>query len=70
MTVLTADDRLAPASTAFEEDVRRLIPDLGEAAHDGRHPAQRCVERTGKIVEAYCVEFEKRAEAVLVRLEA
>lgn len=70
MTALKANDRLAPANTESQEDVRQLIVDLREAARDGRQLAQRYAELLEKVVEEYCVEFEKRAEAVLAKLEA
>lgn len=53
----------------MEDEVRQLIVDLREAAQDGRRLARRYAELLEKVVEAYCVEFEKRAGAVLARLE-
>jgi signal transduction histidine kinase len=51
-------------------EVRQLISDLRDAAQDGRHLAQRYAEILQNVVDEYCVEFEKRAEAALVKLEA
>lgn len=68
--------RPAPAaSTAVGQDdiiseVRQLISDLRDAAQDGRHLAQRYAEILQNVVDEYCVEFEKRAEAALAKLEA
>jgi len=52
------------------EEVRQLIVDLRDASRDGRKLAQRYAELLEKVVEEYCVEFEMRAEAALVRLQA
>lgn len=51
-------------------EVRQLIVDLRDAAQDGRELARRYADVLQKVVEEYCVEFEKRAEAALARLEA
>lgn len=51
-------------------EVRQLIVDLRDATQDGRELARRYADVLQKVVEEYCVEFEKRAEAALVRLEA
>lgn len=51
-------------------EVRQLIMDLRDAAQDGRELARRYADVLQKVVDEYCVEFEKRAEAALVRLEA
>ena len=65
----------AAAVQAVEHDetiaeVRQLIVDLRDAAQDGRELARRYADVLQKVVEEYCVEFEKRAEAALARLEA
>lgn len=70
MMAAEAHDRLTPGIAESEEEVRQLIVDLREAARDGRRLAQRYAELLEKVVEEYCVEFEKRAEAALSRLEA
>jgi hypothetical protein len=51
-------------------EVRQLIMDLRDAAQDGRELARRYADVLQKVVDEYCVEFEKRAEAALARLEA
>lgn len=51
-------------------EIRQLIVDLRDAAQDGRELARRYADVLQKVVDEYCVEFEKRAEAALVRLEA
>ena len=73
---MVAQTRPMPAASeaADREDtiseVRQLISDLRDAAQDGRHLAQRYAEILQNVVDEYCVEFEKRAEAALARLEA
>ena len=52
------------------DEMRQLIADLRDAARDGRHLAQRYAEILQNVVDEYCVEFEKRAEAALAKLEA
>lgn len=51
------------------EEVRQLITDLRDAAQDGRALARRYAEVLQNVVDEYCVEFEKRADAALQRLE-
>jgi len=51
-------------------EVRQLITDLRDAAQDGRALARRYADVLQNVVDEYCVEFEKRAEAALARLEA
>jgi len=53
-----------------EEEIRQLITDLRDAARDGPGRVRRGPERLAKIVDEQCVEFEKRAEAAPVRLNA
>eukprot|EP01035_Chromulina_nebulosa_P023716 gene23716-30757_t len=65
----------AAAVQAAERDetiaeVRQLIMDLRDAAQDGRDLARRYADVLQKVVDEYCDEFEKRAEAALARLEA
>jgi hypothetical protein len=65
----------AAAVQAAERDetiaeVRQLIVDLRDAAQDGRDLARRYADVLQKVVDEYCDEFEKRAEAALARLEA
>ena len=65
----------AAAVQAAERDetiaeVRQLIMDLRDAAQDGRDLARRYADALQKVVDEYCDEFEKRAEAALARLEA
>ena len=70
MMASQAADRPGSPRTESQEEVRQLIVDLRDAARDGRHLAQRYAELLEKVVEEYCVEFEKRAEAVLARMDA
>lgn len=51
-------------------EIRQLILDLRDAAQDGRELARRYADVLQRVVDEYCVEFEKRAEAALARLEA
>ncbi|MBO9558272.1 MAG: hypothetical protein J7515_06745 [Caulobacter sp.] len=62
---LSANDR----EEAMAE-VRQLITDLRDAAQDGRQLARRYADVLQNVVDEYCIEFEKRAEAALARLEA
>ncbi len=50
-------------------EVRQLIIDLRDAAQDGRALARRYADVLTSVVDEYCNEFEKRAEAALARLE-
>ena len=50
-------------------EVRQLIADLRDAAQDGRALARRYAAVLEDVVDEYCIEFEKRAEAALARLE-
>lgn len=62
-----------PTDTAREEalaEVRQLVTDLRDAAQDGRALARRYAEVLQNVVDEYCVEFEKRAQAALEKLEA
>lgn len=64
---------VAKSAASREEtlaEVRQLIEDLRDAAQDGRDLARRYADVLTKVVDEYCVEFEKRAEAALARLEA
>jgi hypothetical protein len=62
-----------PRSTDLQPDVetevRQLITDLRDAARDGRLLADRFADMLKRTVEEYCVEFELRADDLLVRLE-
>lgn len=69
-TVEAVHDRPAPQRAESQEEVRQLIADLRDAARDGRQLTQRYAELLEKVVEDYCVEFEKRSEAVLAKLDA
>lgn len=51
-------------------EVRQLITDLRDAAQDGRQLARHYADVLQNVVDEYCNEFEKRAEAALARLEA
>ena len=50
-------------------EVRQLIADLRDASQDGRALARRYADVLTNVVDEYCNEFEKRAEAALARLE-
>ena len=64
---------LADFSASEREDamaeVRQLITDLRDAAQDGRALARRYADVLTNVVDEYCIEFEKRTEAALARLE-
>uniref|UniRef100_B0SX20 Uncharacterized protein n=1 Tax=Caulobacter sp. (strain K31) TaxID=366602 RepID=B0SX20_CAUSK len=68
--------QIAPADFSASErdeamaEVRQLIIDLRDAAQDGRALARRYADVLQNVVDEYCIEFEKRAEAALARLEA
>ncbi|KQV55747.1 MULTISPECIES: hypothetical protein [unclassified Caulobacter] len=51
-------------------EARQLIIDLRDAAQDGRQLARRYADVLQNVVDEYCIEFEKRAEAALARLES
>jgi hypothetical protein len=59
----------ADTPAEVEADVRQLITDLRDAARDGRLLADRFAELLKRTVEEYCVEFEHRADDLLIRLE-
>jgi hypothetical protein len=61
---LSASDREEALAEA-----RQLIIDLRDAAQDGRQLARRYADVLQNVVDEYCIEFEKRAEAALARLE-
>ncbi len=67
---------IAPAAVSASEreeamaEVRQLIIDLRDATQDGRQLARRYADVLQNVVDEYCVEFEKRAEAALARLES
>jgi len=54
---------------AVEAEVLQLITDLRDAARDARGLADRFADLLRGTVEEYCVEFEQRADDLLVRLE-
>ncbi len=51
------------------EEVRALVTDLRDATVDGRALAKRYAEVLQNVVDEYCLEFEKRAQAALEKLE-
>ncbi len=57
------------AQSDVHAETRQLITDLRDAAQDGRQLAERFAEILTRTVEAYCHEFELRAEDLLARLE-
>lgn len=70
---LAQSAHVADFSASEREDamaeVRQLIIDLRDAAQDGRALARRYADVLANVVDEYCIEFEKRAEAALARLE-
>ena len=50
-------------------ELRQLVTDLRDAAQDGQMLARRYADLLTKSVDEYCVEFEKRAESALARLD-
>jgi signal transduction histidine kinase len=71
--VMSQSARLAAIPSERDEalaEVRQLITDLRDAAQDGRDLARRYADVLQNVVDEYCIEFEKRAEAALARLEA
>jgi signal transduction histidine kinase len=66
--IAVADFSASEREDAMAE-VRQLITDLRDAAQDGRALARRYADVLQNVVDEYCNEFEKRAEAVLARLE-
>ena len=65
----------AAANSKLERDLamaetRQLIIDLKNATQDGKLLAQRYAEVLQGVVNEYCSEFEKRAEAALARMDA
>jgi hypothetical protein len=66
--IAAADFSASEREDAMAE-VRQLITDLRDAAQDGRALARRYADVLTSVVDEYCLEFEKRAEAALARLE-
>ena len=58
-----------PTREEVMAELRELITDLRDAAHDGRILAGRYAQLLTQCVDEYCVEFEQRAERALARLE-
>ena len=67
--IAAADFSASEREDAMAE-VRQLITDLRDAAQDGRALARRYADVLTNVVDEYCIEFEKRAEAALARLES
>lgn len=51
------------------QELRDLLTDLRNASDDGRLLASRYAEILRGAVDEYCVEFDKRAEAILARMD-
>ena len=66
--IAAADFSASEREDAMAE-VRQLITDLRDATQDGRVLARRYADILQNVVDEYCLEFEKRAEAALARLE-
>lgn len=64
----TGRDSVEVQSDAMAE-AKALLADLRDAAADGRFLARRYAELLTQAVDDYCDQFEKRADAVLSRLE-
>ena len=58
-----------PTREEVLEEVRQLVTDLRDATQDGRNLAKRYADVLQNVVDEYCLEFEKRAEAALEKLE-
>jgi hypothetical protein len=58
-----------PTREEILEEVRQLVTDLRDATQDGRDLARRYADVLRNVVDEYCLEFEKRAEAALEKLE-
>ncbi len=58
-----------PTREEVLEEVRQLVTDLRDATQDGRVLAKRYADVLQNVVDEYCLEFEKRAEAALQKLE-
>ena len=73
---MTASNRLfAPETDVIDREaalseMRLLVANLRDAARDSRMLATRYADLLKSVVEEYCGEFELRAVAALVRLEA
>jgi signal transduction histidine kinase len=72
----TGDEAMASLSPVRQEtreevleEVRQLVTDLRDATQDGRILAKRYADVLQNVVDEYCLEFEKRAEAALEKLE-
>lgn len=69
----SAKPAAAPAASERDQamaEVRQLILDLKNATQDGKLLAQRYADVLQGVVNEYCSEFEKRAEAALARMDA
>lgn len=51
------------------QELKDLLTDLRNASEDGRMLALRYAEVLRGAVDEYCIEFDKRAEAVLKKLD-
>ena len=58
-----------PSREEVIEEVRQLVTDLRDATQDGRALAKRYAEVLQNVVDEYCLEFEKRAQAAIEKLE-
>ena len=58
-----------PSREDVLEEIRQLVTDLRDATQDGRVLAKRYADVLQNVVDEYCLEFEKRAEAALEKLE-
>jgi hypothetical protein len=60
---------MPPLDTNLVQELRALLTDLRNASDDGRMLAERYTQILRGAVDEYCVEFDKRAEAILKKLD-
>ena len=60
---------MKPLDESTLVELKALLADLRDASDDGRLLAQRYADILKNAVDEYCVEFDKRAEALLKRID-
>ncbi len=68
-SVASLETLAPPTREDVIEEVRQLVTDLRDATQDGRILAKRYAEVLQTVVDEYCLEFEKRAEAAIEKLQ-